>query len=572
MRPVSIVKYVPALGFKWLTRYYDLFLRITLPEKKIRQALIDQLQLQGNENLLDFGCGTGTLAIMIKEQFPSVNLMGIDVDDEVISIANKKIMAKGLNIPIKRYDGTDLSSFPHQQFDKIVSSLAFHHIPTGQKRVLLSHLFRMVKPGGQLHVADFGKSKNWYTKISFSILRSFDGLKNTSVNSEGLLADFIKGGGFKLVESIQLINTTFGTVEFIRATDGNPTPRRITFAKHENENLTHWATRVRDVVWDAIQDNLDSRTKKHSYLSSDDLIFSPFIDAYAAGNIVHPLSSFFADLGKRLYREVVLEHELKAKLMVNKEHLFIAISFLSIQSGDEITAMQFWEMAQKERELTYGTASTLNSTIDLLHSKFRNIINPIERSYNENILIQNLKPKFPFIKDFETTLKSLSDLSKAHFLSCGIKHVHVLGKLRQSVNLSIIKVFAQELLNSLCVLNENMLKEKGLHGNTIGALMESIYTTYPMVGTHLGRSGPQTGIYSLTKPVFYARLNDYILYIENCITDASKLKADILYALHQLRNEALHTLDDTRLYYTDVQLFEKTIGLLFVCVSVINSL
>lgn len=569
---MSIRPFVPVLAFKGLTRFYDLLLRISFPEKKIRQALIDQLQLQGNENLLDFGCGTGTLAIMIKEQFSYVNIVGIDVDDKVIAIANKKIEAKGLSIPIKKYNGEDLSSFPHQQFDKIVSSLVFHHISTRQKRVLLSHLFRMSKPGGQLHIADFGKAKGRYAKFAFGLLRRFDGVENTSINAEGLLPDFIKIAGFKLVESTQSVNTVFGTVEFIRATDGNSIPRRINFAKHENENLTHWATRMRDVVWDAVQDNLNARTTAASYLPSDDALFTPYIDAYAAGNIVHPLSSFFADLGKRLYRDVVLEYEATANVRINKEHLFIAISFLSIQSGDEITAMQFWEMAQKERELTYSTAATLSSTIDLLHSRFRNIIDPIERSYNENTLIQTLKPRFPFINDFEATLRSLSNLSKAHFLSCGIKHVHVLGKLRQSTNLSIIKVFAQELLNSLCVLNENILKEKGLHGNTIGALMESIYHSYPSVGTHLGRSGPQTGIYSLTKPVFYSRFNDYIAYIESSIGDPAKLKADTLYALHQLRNEALHTLDDTRLYYTDVQLFEKTIGLLFVCVSVIKSL
>jgi len=226
------------------------------------------------------------------------------------------------------------------------------------------------------------------------------------------------------------------------------------------------------------------------------------------------MSSFFADLGKRIYRDIITDYEISYSIKVNKEHLFIAISFLSIQSGDEISAMQFWEMAQKERDLTYGTSATIDSAIDLLHTKFRNIITAIELNYNENKLIKNLLPKFHFIKDFETTLKSLSSLSKAHFLSCGIKHVHVLGKLRESSGLSIIRVFAQELLNSLCILSENLLKEKGLHANTIGALMDLVYTTYPSVRHYLGQSSSSTG-YGLTKPVFYARFNDYLLLIHN---------------------------------------------------------
>lgn len=61
-------EFIPALRFKSLTRLYDFFLSLTFPEKKIKQALIDQLQLSGNETILDFGCGSGTLAIMIKEQ------------------------------------------------------------------------------------------------------------------------------------------------------------------------------------------------------------------------------------------------------------------------------------------------------------------------------------------------------------------------------------------------------------------------------------------------------------------------------------------------------------------------
>ncbi len=67
------------------------FLRITFPENQIKQALIEQLQLEGRKTVLDFSCGTGTLAIMIKERFPNVNITGIDVDYEILAIAEKKI-------------------------------------------------------------------------------------------------------------------------------------------------------------------------------------------------------------------------------------------------------------------------------------------------------------------------------------------------------------------------------------------------------------------------------------------------------------------------------------------------
>lgn len=568
---MSSPTYTPALSFKPLTRLYDFVLAATFPEKKIKQALIDKMQLKGSETILDFGCGTGTLAIMIKEQFPSVTVRGLDVDEKVLAIAEKKIHSKKLDIQLQRYDGETLP-LSHQHFDKIVSTLAFHHIPTAGKRKILPQLYRLIKPGGEIFVADFGRPVNFYQKLAFGLLRRFDGIDNTQVNAEGRLPDFIRAGGFNNVELVTSYKTIFGSIDLIAGKDTEAQLRKIEFAKHQNEHLRLWATNLRDIVWDTIAQKLEDRNSTLSHLPSDNDIFSPFIDAYAAGNIIHPMSSYFADLGKRIYRDVVVEYESDYSVQVNKEYLFVAISFLSIQAGDEVTAMLYWELAQKERETTYGTTASLDNTINMLHSKFRNIIGAIDRTYNGNKLISILKPKFPFIQDFETTLKSLNNLSKAHFLSCGIKHVHLLGKLRAHGDIGIIKVFAQELLNSLCILNENLLKEKGLSGSTINPLMISVYTTYPAVGHYLGQSSASTGIYALGKANFYARLNDYIGFLETNISDADKLKADVLYALHQLRNEALHTLDDTRLYYTDAELFEKTIGLLFICVSVIKSL
>ena len=82
--------YIPALRFNWLTRFYDLLLGLTFPEKKIKQALIDQCRLAGQERILDFGTGTATLSLMIKQQYPDVAVTGIDVDYKILNMAQKK--------------------------------------------------------------------------------------------------------------------------------------------------------------------------------------------------------------------------------------------------------------------------------------------------------------------------------------------------------------------------------------------------------------------------------------------------------------------------------------------------
>jgi hypothetical protein len=56
--------YIPALKYDWLTRIYDPVLQLTMPERKFKNALINQMNLQANDKVLDFGCGSLTLSIM----------------------------------------------------------------------------------------------------------------------------------------------------------------------------------------------------------------------------------------------------------------------------------------------------------------------------------------------------------------------------------------------------------------------------------------------------------------------------------------------------------------------------
>ena len=209
-------KYIPALRFSWLTRFYDSLLAISFPEKKMKSALIDQLELNGNEAILDFGTGTATLSIMIKQQYPSIKIAGVDVDKEILGIANKKINDLKLEIDLQEYDGSKLP-FREASWDRIISSLVFHHIPTENKKIVLKEIYRCLKPGAELHIADFGKAATAYTKLAFGIFRRLDGENNTRANSRGLLPEFIKEAGFEKVEETMQFNTAFGTVRLIKA-------------------------------------------------------------------------------------------------------------------------------------------------------------------------------------------------------------------------------------------------------------------------------------------------------------------------------------------------------------------
>lgn len=53
--------FIPALGYDFLSEYYDLTIKITMPEKKFRSKLIDFVNPLSGESILEFGFGTAQI-------------------------------------------------------------------------------------------------------------------------------------------------------------------------------------------------------------------------------------------------------------------------------------------------------------------------------------------------------------------------------------------------------------------------------------------------------------------------------------------------------------------------------
>ncbi len=209
-------KYIPALRFKWLTPLYDFFINLTMPEKKIKQALIETANIPAGVKVLDFGCGTATLTIMAKEMHPGAKVTGIDVDREILDRAIQKVKEKKLDVFLLDYDGTHLP-FQHNAFDRVISCLVFHHLDTDTKQNMLAEIFRVLNKDGQLLIADFGRSKSWIQRTLFNIIRGLDGFKSTDANAKGLLPELISDAGFENVAIKTCFKTIFGEVQIISA-------------------------------------------------------------------------------------------------------------------------------------------------------------------------------------------------------------------------------------------------------------------------------------------------------------------------------------------------------------------
>ncbi len=210
-------EFIPALGYNWLTSFYDLTIRLTMPEKKFRTLLIDELDQQNGETILEFGYGTGQNIILANQRNHKTELKGVDIDPKVKSIAENKINKLGLDVKLDLYDGV---TFPYADntFDKVFSSLVFHQLDQNTKLSSLKEIYRVLKPNGELIVGDWGKAKNKIMRFTFYFVQLLDGFKTTNDNVKGLLPKFIKQSGFRNVTETNFINTKIGTYSYYKAT------------------------------------------------------------------------------------------------------------------------------------------------------------------------------------------------------------------------------------------------------------------------------------------------------------------------------------------------------------------
>jgi ubiquinone/menaquinone biosynthesis C-methylase UbiE len=213
-------QYIPALKYDWLTRFYNPLVRITMPEKEFKTELIKQANIHDSHQVLDFGIGTATLSLLAEENHPNTHFTGVDVDAKVIRIAKKKIENSKAKIKIHKYDGFILP-YPDNHFDRVITSLVFHHLDTEQKINSFYEIKRVLKPNGELHIADWGKAKNSVMRFLFLFVQILDGFKTTSENVNGLLPKYIDKCGFSNVKETKQYSTIFGTLSLYKATKNN---------------------------------------------------------------------------------------------------------------------------------------------------------------------------------------------------------------------------------------------------------------------------------------------------------------------------------------------------------------
>lgn len=211
----STERFVPALGSDWLTPLYDLVAPL-VGERRFKSRLVEVADIAAGHDVLDIGCGTGTLALLAQKMCPAARILGVDIDPKILEIARRKIARAGAPIEVHQGSATD-PPFPPASFDRILTSLMLHHLTTEQKRETFAAARRLLRPGGQFHVADWGKPHNLLMRVAALGFQLADGAETTGANLRGELPQLIAEAGFKRVAETERWMTPFGTLAFVRA-------------------------------------------------------------------------------------------------------------------------------------------------------------------------------------------------------------------------------------------------------------------------------------------------------------------------------------------------------------------
>ena len=213
--------FLPAAGYDLFLPLYDPLVTL-LGGNRSRQELIEQANIKSGQRILDIGSGTGSFAVLLMRQCADVEVMGLDPDPKALRRAKAK--AERARVSVRFDQGfADELRYESKSFDRVFSSLMFHHLDEQTQQKTLSEVLRILKPGGSFHLLDFvsadhgsnasaSHQRHSHSGHSFHhhLMHLFHPRDRVQDNSDSQLLDLMRRSGFTNSEKVNEGKMLFG--------------------------------------------------------------------------------------------------------------------------------------------------------------------------------------------------------------------------------------------------------------------------------------------------------------------------------------------------------------------------